>query len=99
MFQNGFLVVCRELSDGGSCGEVNIFSQENTNVKVKYTENLREAIGLQLGMLVGAPVEACLATVNQDTVDKIVKNLNEIGRDRIANGEGECFIFVMFGQK
>lgn len=98
MFKNGFLVVCRELSNVNS-EDTNNSSKLATSVKVKYTEDLREAIGLQLGMLIGAPIEVCLATIKQETIDGIVENLNNVGRDRLSNGEGESFIFVMWGKK
>jgi len=102
MFDNGFLVVCRELSaEDVSCGDINVYSKGDNamNVRVKYTESLREAIGLQLGMLIGAPAEVCFGTIKQETIDKIIDNLNKVGRDRIANKEGECFIFALWAWK
>lgn len=99
MFKNGFLVVCRELTDGTSAGETCVFSENDTNIKVKYTEDLYEAIALQKAMLVGASAEMCRAIIKDEDVDAVVTNLNKIGRDRISNSEGESFIFVMFGTK
>ena len=96
MFTNGFLVVCRETSNGTSAGDICVYSENDTSVKVKYTTNIQEAVATQKAMLVGATTEMCLPLITKEEVQAVVDNLNKQGRDRISNSEGECFIFVMF---
>lgn len=97
MFKNGFLVVCRELTNGTTTGEISVFSENDTNIKVKYTEDLLEAIALQKAMLIGTDSSITRGIITQQEADAVVANLNKMGRDRISNSEGESYIFVMFG--
>lgn len=84
------------IADGATTGEICVFSENKTNVKVKYTEDLLEAIALQKAMLIGVDSNITRGVITQEEADAVVANLNKVGRDRISNSEGESYIFVMF---
>ena len=68
---------------------------DNETKVTMVCDDFIEACATQLSMLVGAPVEMCKATIKEETVLEIKKNLETVGRDRLCNDEEEVYIFLI----
>jgi len=65
-------------------------------IEMHYTKDIVEAICLQKATLVGAPAAMIRPLITENEVNEVIKNLESPNkRDRVANDEGETFIFYL----
>lgn len=67
----------------------------NGEITIKYTNDFINAICLQKSLLIGAPKELVEATLTEEEINTVEKNLTTLRRDRLANDEEEVSIFYL----
>ena len=66
--------------------------------KVMICDNFIDACAIQFGLLVGVDTETAKSMMDQKHFDQTAHNLENSGRDRMANDEEEVYIFLMSGR-